>query len=116
VSSIDISGLNKAFESRVRLGIMSLLVVNESMDFNKMKELLQLTDGNLSSHAAALEKSGYILIEKEFRGKKPRTTYILTASGRKAFDGHLNYLEKLIGISSSTAGKASEAQKKNRKL
>ncbi|MDI9340402.1 MAG: transcriptional regulator [Sediminibacterium sp.] len=92
----NIHKLNKAFESRVRLGIMSVLMVNDSMDFNSLKELLQVTDGNLASHAAALEKDGYIHVKKEFVGKKTLTTYSATKIGVKAFEEHLDALEKLI--------------------
>lgn len=91
-----IEHLNKAFESRVRLGIMSALVVNDAMDFNTLKRTLDLTDGNLASHAAALENEGYLKVTKEFVGKKPLTTYALTPSGRRAFTEHLDALEKLI--------------------
>jgi DNA-binding HxlR family transcriptional regulator len=91
-----IEHLNKAFESRVRLGIMSALVVNDAMDFNTLKRTLDLTDGNLASHTAALENEGFVKVTKEFVGKKPLTTYALTASGRKAFTEHLDALEKLI--------------------
>lgn len=80
----NIHKLNKAFESRVRLGIMSVLMVNDSMDFNSIKELLQVTDGNLASHAAALEKDGYIHVKKEFVGKKTLTTYSATKIDRKS--------------------------------
>ena len=92
-----ISGLNKEFESRVRLGIMSVLMVNEWVDFTEMKTLLEVTDGNLASHSTALEKSKYIEVKKEFVGKKPRTSYRVTQSGRKAFAEHLAGLEKLLG-------------------
>lgn len=92
----NIHKLHKAFESRVRLGIMSVLMVNDSMDFNSLKELLQVTDGNLASHAAALEKDGYIHVKKEFVGKKTLTTYSATKIGVKAFEEHLDALEKLI--------------------
>ena len=88
--------LNKAFENRVRLGIMSMLMVNDSMDFNTIKEHLELTDGNLASHAAALEKEEYIVVKKEFVGKKPLTTYAATRKGKKAFNDHLDALEQLI--------------------
>lgn len=91
-----IEHLNKAFESRVRLGIMSALMVNEAMDFNTLKRTLDLTDGNLASHIAALENEGYVKVTKEFVGKKPLTTYALTVSGGKAFTEHLDALEKLI--------------------
>ncbi len=96
MSKINIHSLNKAFENRVRLGIMSVLMVNDSMDFNSLKDLLQVTDGNLASHAAALEKEGLIHIKKELVGKKTLTTYSATKVGIKAFEDHLNALEKLI--------------------
>ena len=88
--------LNKAFESRVRLGIMSLLMVEDNVDFNSMKEILDITDGNLASHAAALEKLEYITITKSFIGKKPNTSYASTPLGRYEFKKHLDALEKLI--------------------
>jgi len=91
-----IDKLNKDFESRVRLGIMSILMVNEWIDFTEMKTLLDITDGNLASHSTALEKAEYIEIKKEFVGKKPRTSYKVTDRGRAAFKEHLNSLEKLM--------------------
>ena len=91
-----ISGLNKEFESRVRLGIMSVLMVNDWVDFTEMKNLLQVTDGNLASHSTALEKKEYIEIKKEFVGKKPRTSYKITEIGKKAFQEHLAFLEKMM--------------------
>ncbi|MGK4568934.1 winged helix-turn-helix domain-containing protein [Flavobacterium sp. 3HN19-14] len=91
-----IQNINKAFDHRIRLGIMSILMVNESADFNTLKELLGVTDGNLASHAKALESENYILIEKQFIGKKPNTTYAATKEGRKAFSDHIDALEKLI--------------------
>ncbi|WP_348810560.1 winged helix-turn-helix domain-containing protein [Flavobacterium maritimum] len=91
-----IDKLNKDFESRVRLGIMSILMVNDWIDFTEMKTLLNITDGNLASHSSALEKSEYIEIKKEFVGKKPKTSYRVTNRGRAAFNEHLNSLEKLM--------------------
>lgn len=91
-----IDELNKNFESRVRLGIMSVLMVNDWIDFTEMKSLLNITDGNLASHSSALEKAGYIEVKKEFVGKKPKTSYRVTNIGRAAFVSHLNSLEKLI--------------------
>ena len=91
-----IDKLNKDFESRVRLGIMSVLMVNDWVDFTEMKALLNITDGNLASHSSALEKAGYIEVKKEFVGKKPRTSYQVTDLGRAAFKAHLSYLEKLM--------------------
>ncbi|WP_295223168.1 transcriptional regulator [uncultured Chryseobacterium sp.] len=94
---VKINQLNKEFESRVRLGIMSVLMVNDWVDFSEMKALLEITDGNLASHSNALEKSGYIEVKKEFVGKKPKTSYRVTQSGREAFTQHINALEKLLG-------------------
>jgi len=91
-----ISNLNKAFESRIRLGIMSVLMVNEAVDFNTMKELLELTDGNLASHIKALEGLNYIQSSKQFIGRKPNTQYSITDEGRTAFQDHLNALKQLI--------------------
>lgn len=88
--------INKLFESKVRLGIMSMLLVNDSVDFNSLKQHLDLTDGNLASHLTALEKSKYVKVNKQFIGKKPNTTYSATAAGRKAFNEHLDALEQLI--------------------
>lgn len=91
-----LADFNKVFESRVRLGMMSLLVVQEQVDFGQIKEILQLSDGNLASHMAALEKIGFVEVRKQFIGKKPNTTYAITAQGRAAFLEHLTSLEKLI--------------------
>lgn len=91
-----ISNLDKAFDNRIRLGIMSILMVNESVDFTTMKELLNLTDGNLASHISALEKIEYITVNKQFIGKKPNTTFSSTKIGKKAFSTHLDNLEDLI--------------------
>ena len=91
-----IQNINKAFDHRIRLGIMSVLMVNESADFNMLKELLGVTDGNLSSHTKSLEQENYIVIEKQFIGKKPNTSYRVTKEGKKAFADHIDALEKLI--------------------
>ena len=91
-----IDKLNKDFESRVRLGIMSILMVNDWVDFTEMKTLLNITDGNLASHSSALEKATYIEFKKEFVGKKPKTSYRVTNLGRASFVSHLNNLEKLF--------------------
>lgn len=92
----NIEALNKAFESRVRLGIMSILMVAESVDFRTLKSELKITDGNIASHIIALEKLEYVSIKKQFIGKKPNTIYIITAKGKKAFTLHIHALEKLI--------------------
>jgi len=91
-----IQNINKAFDHRIRLGIMSVLMVNESADFSTLKELLGVTDGNLASHTKALEIEKYISVEKQFIGKKPNTSYRATKEGRLEFQNHINALEKLI--------------------
>ncbi|MCB0648158.1 MAG: transcriptional regulator [Saprospiraceae bacterium] len=91
-----INGLHKAFESRIRLGIMAVLSANEDMDFNALKEYLDATDGNLATHLKALEKEEFIGVEKTFIGRKPNTRYFITKTGKKAFEDHLNTLEQLI--------------------
>lgn len=91
-----ITGLNKVFESRIRLGVMSVLVVNEEINFNDLKQLLQVTDGNLATHLVNLEENGYIKIHKGFIGKKTNTTYVITKAGEKAFAEHITALENMI--------------------
>ncbi len=92
-----INNINKAFDHRIRLGIMSVLMVNDYADFNMLKELLGATDGNLASHTKALEKEAYISVEKQFIGRKPNTRYAATKLGKAAFKKHIDALEKLIG-------------------
>ena len=75
---------------------MSILMVNETIDFGTLKEQLQITDGNMASHLSALEKLKYIEITKQFIGKKPNTSYAASALGKKAFSDHLDALERLI--------------------
>ena len=90
------SAINKAFESKARLGIMSVLMVNESVDFSTLKSLLGLTDGNLASHTRALEELGYIQTEKRFVGRKPNTSFTVTQVGSRAFKEHLHALEEFF--------------------
>lgn len=91
-----IANLDKAFNNKIRLGIMSILAVNEWVDFKELKRLLEVTDGNLASHITALEKIDYIEIKKEFVGKKPKTSYQTTETGKNAFQKHLSALENLL--------------------
>ncbi|RWY48134.1 winged helix-turn-helix domain-containing protein [Mucilaginibacter gilvus] len=93
---VTLTNFDKAFENRIRLQIMSVLVANESYDFNSLKELLDVTDGNLASHLKALEKEEYITVNKSFLGRKPNTRYIASALGVQAFKKHLQELENLI--------------------
>ena len=88
--------LNKAFESRVRLGLMSILSVNNWVSYKEIKDLLEVTDGNLASHIQSLEKINYLEIKKQFIGKKPLTTYKVTKMGKEAFEKHIEGLEKLL--------------------
>ena len=91
-----ISGLNKIFDNRVRLGVMSILMVNEEVNFNDLKQMLEVTDGNLASHLQNLEENGFIKVHKGFIGRKTNTTYSITRTGEKAFNGHIEGLEKMI--------------------
>lgn len=91
-----IAKLNKAFDNKVRLGIMSMLMVNEWVDFKTLKEMLELTDGRLASHVKSLEEHEFIEIRKQFIGKKPNTSYRATRQGKKAFNDHLDALEDLL--------------------
>lgn len=88
--------INKLFDHRIRLGIMSILVVNDSVDFTTLKDLLDVTDGNLASHTKTLEKANYIIVEKSFIDRKPNTRYMVTKNGRTAFEKHIEALENLI--------------------
>jgi DNA-binding MarR family transcriptional regulator len=92
----EIGLLNKVFESRIRIGIMSALIVNESLNFNDLKELIDVTDGNLATHLKTLEDNKYIKVSKGFIGRKTNTTYEITKTGEKDFRAHLDALEKLI--------------------
>jgi DNA-binding PadR family transcriptional regulator len=93
---VSLEKFDKAFENKIRLQIMSVLAVHSSYDYNSMKDLLQVTDGNLASHIKALEKEEYITITKSFIGKKPNTQYAASKKGKEAFKKHLQALENLI--------------------
>ena len=94
--SNPIAQLNKIFDSRIRIGIMSALMVTESMNFNELKALIDVTDGNLATHLKTLEDYSFIKVEKRFIGRKTNTTYAITKAGEKAFRTHLDALEKII--------------------
>jgi DNA-binding MarR family transcriptional regulator len=91
-----IENLNKIFDSRIRMGVMSILVVNEEVSFNDLKKMLDVTDGNLASHMVNLEENGYVKVHKGFIGRKTNTTYSITRAGEKAFKDHIEALEAMI--------------------
>lgn len=91
-----ITNLNKAFDNHTRLAIMSVLMVNEWVEFKHLKEVLGASDGNLASHIKALEKVHYVEVRKQFVGRRPQTSYRSTPIGRKAFSDHLDALEQLL--------------------
>ncbi|MEO6000061.1 MAG: transcriptional regulator [Chitinophagaceae bacterium] len=91
-----IENLNKVFDSRIRLGIMSAVMVNAAVNFNELKELINVTDGNLASHLKTLEENGFVKVKKGFIGRKTNTTYSVTRAGEKAFKSHLDALEEMI--------------------
>jgi DNA-binding HxlR family transcriptional regulator len=88
--------LDRLIHERLRLGIVSALAVNERLTFNDLKRLLQTTDGNLSVHARKLEDAEYLVCDKTFEGRVPRTEYRLTAAGRRAFEKYLTHMEAII--------------------
>ncbi len=94
-----LDNINKAFENKSRLGIMSILSVNDSVSFVRLKELLGLSDGNLASHIRSLEEAGYLTTQKQFIGRRPNTSFSITEKGRKAFEEHIAALEALIRMS-----------------
>jgi DNA-binding MarR family transcriptional regulator len=91
-----IENLIKIFDSRIRMGVMSILIVNEEVSFNDLKQMLDVTDGNLASHMVNLEENGYIKVHKGFIGRKTNTTYSITRAGEKAFKDHIEALENMI--------------------
>lgn len=93
-----LEGYDKLFENRIRLSVMSVLAANESYDFVSLKNLLGVTDGNLTTHLRALENAGYISSRKQFIGRKPNTSFSITDSGRCAFSAHINALSSLLKI------------------
>jgi len=94
--SNPIGQLNKVFDSRIRIGIMSALIVNESVNFNDLKALIDVTDGNLATHLKTLEDNNFIKVQKGFIGRKTNTLYSITKPGEKAFRAHIDALEKII--------------------
>jgi DNA-binding MarR family transcriptional regulator len=88
--------LDRVIHEPIRLGIVSALAVNDSMTFNELKDLLRTTDGNLSVHARKLEENEYLTCDKHFEGRIPRTSYKLTAQGRRALEIYLQHMEALI--------------------
>jgi DNA-binding HxlR family transcriptional regulator len=94
--SNPISNLNKIFDSRIRIGVMSALMTSESLSFNELKALIDVTDGNLATHLKTLEEAGFLKVNKGFIGRKTNTTYAVTKAGDKAFRAHLDALEEII--------------------
>ena len=88
--------LDRLIHERMRLGIVSALAVNETLSFNDLKKLLSTTDGNLSVHARKLEEAKYIVCEKYFEGRLPKTVYRLSPAGRNALERYLDQMEILI--------------------
>jgi DNA-binding MarR family transcriptional regulator len=95
-AAAEASSLDRLIHERTRLAIVSALAVNASLTFNELKELLRVTDGNLSVHARKLEDAGYIGCTKSFAGRMPKTEYRLTPAGRRALEKYLDHMEALI--------------------
>jgi DNA-binding MarR family transcriptional regulator len=95
-SQKTVSELDRVIHERIRLGVVSALAVNSALTFSELKELLAVTDGNLSVHTRKLEDAGYVECTKTFEGRIPRTEYRLTAAGRAALEKYLSHMESLI--------------------
>src|SRR5207253_9115125 len=90
------ANLDRLIHEPIRLGIVSALAVNDRLSFNELKQLLKTTDGNLSVHARKLEDAGYVVCDKSFEGRVPRSEYRLTPRGRRALEQYLGHMEALI--------------------
>ena len=88
--------LDRVIHEKVRLAIMSLLAASPQLSFTEMRDTLNMTDGNLTAHMRTLQEAGYVSVTKEFQGRRPLTTYSLTAQGRKAFATYINLLEQIV--------------------
>lgn len=96
MSAFDHNALDDVIHGRVRLGIMAYLSTAETTDFVSLRDALDLSDGNLSTHVARLEEAGYVRTKKSFAGKKPLTTVVLTDAGRRAYASYLVNLKRLL--------------------
>ena len=92
----DDGGFDRLIYERVRLGVMSALATNESLTFNELKALFNVSDGNLGAHARKLEEAGYIICTKSFEARRPKSEYRMTAVGRKALLRYLEHIESVI--------------------
>lgn len=88
--------LDRVVHDRTRLAILAALAASETLSFTELKGITGTTDGNLSVHARRLEDAGYILCDKTFAGRTPRTDYRLSATGRRAFEKYLDHMDALI--------------------
>ena len=95
--------IDAVIHERVRLAILSALAVSPQLSFSELKEMLELTDGNLSAHGRTLEEAGYIVVEKSFKGRRPFTLMRLTPKGRKAFDRYLQTLRQIVDRGNAAA-------------
>jgi len=95
--SLDIGRIDEVIHGRLRLGVMAYLANAEVADFNELKDVLEVTQGNLSVQLRKLEDAAYVTIEKGYLGRRPRTQVRITAAGRKAFAAYLEALGRLIG-------------------
>lgn len=95
--------LDRVIHERLRLGMLSALATRSPITFTEMKELLGTTDGNLSIHARRLEEAGFVAVEKSFEGRIPRTTFRLTAAGRRALEKYLDHMEAILAAARGKA-------------
>lgn len=93
-----LSGLDDTIHAKARLGIMAILMAQDSADFTELKRSLNLTEGNLGAHLRILEEAGYITVSKDFVNRRPRTTCRASEKGRAAFLAYVNELKRIITL------------------
>ena len=98
MTPIDFNGLDTTVHGPIRLGAMTALQIDGKLDFTTIKKRLQVTDGSLGIHLQKLEEVGYIKSKKAFVRRRPKTTYKLTATGRKALIKYLESMQKLLDV------------------
>ena len=88
--------LDRVIHEKGRLAIMSMLAASPELSFTELRDALNMTDGNLTTHIRTLQEAGYVSITKSFQNNRPLTTCSLTAAGKKAFTGYINLLEEIV--------------------
>ena len=88
--------IDRIIHEKGRLAIMSMLAASAELSFTELREALEMTDGNLTTHIRTLQEAGYVSVTKSFHNKRPLTTCALTPQGKKAFSNYINLLERIV--------------------